>query len=86
MRTQEEMESITQHPSYASVSEDVSTDGPSADEEDTAHRSFFVALEELEQDILVYGTASIEARVARDRVKRMRDAVAEAWRKEKDAA
>ncbi len=44
------------------------------------YRAFFDALEELEMTITVYGTASLEADMARAEVRRHREGAAQAWR------
>jgi len=43
-------------------------------------RAFFDSLEELEMTITVYGTASVEAEMARAEVRRNREGAAQAWR------
>jgi hypothetical protein len=50
------------------------------------YRAFFDALEELEMTITVYGTASVEADMARAEVRRHREGAAQAWRTQSTTA
>ena len=48
--------------------------------------AFFDSLEELEMAIDMYGTASVEADMARANVRRHREGAADAWRKQSVSA
>jgi hypothetical protein len=47
---------------------------------------FFDAIERLEDDCVLFGTASLEARVSRVRVNRLREAAVAEWHKHHHAA
>lgn len=86
MRTEAELEAMAGHPAGKDL------DKPSADvielqvAEDSAQGAFFRALDDLENDKLLYGAGSVEAAMARARVQRSRERVIEEWRRSKEAA
>ncbi len=45
------------------------------------HVQFFDAIERLEDECVVFGTASLEAQISRARVNRLRELVAAEWNK-----
>jgi hypothetical protein len=77
MRTADEMEAMKSHP--VSETDDRAT-APPADEPSSPYRSFFDALEELEDNKTLYGKASFEAEIARRRVATAREAAIAEWR------
>ena len=79
MATREE--SMSRHPAGSARSIEVVQR-----ETKTPYRAFFDALEELEMVITVYGTASVEADMARAEVRRYREGAAQAWRNQSMSA
>ena len=76
MRTAEELDSMQAHPASR-------TDGRTdAGDQDAAspYRSFFEALEELEDNKALYGKTSLEADIARRRVADARERAVAEWR------
>jgi hypothetical protein len=87
MRTESELEAMAGHPAGKALNKlsiDDVVELPVA--EDTAHGAFFHALDDLENDKLLYGAGSVEAAMARARVQRSRERVIEEWRRSKEAA
>ena len=79
MRSTDELKSMQSHPTsqtdgYAEADE--ATDEQSS----SPFKAFFDALEELEDNKALYGTASLEARIARGRLDQLRVLAVEAWR------
>jgi hypothetical protein len=72
MQTQTRDEAMERHPAGKARVEVSETKSP--------FRAFFDSLEELEMTITVYGTASVEADMARAAVRRTREGAATAWR------
>ena len=81
MRTADEMEAMQSHPSSQSDdSRATSHVEVTSEEPSSAYKSFFAALEELEDNKTLYGKASFEAEIARRRVATARDAAIAEWR------
>jgi len=72
MQTQTREECMANHPAGKTQVGVVEAKSP--------FRAFFDSLEDLELTITVYGTASVEADMARADVRRTREGAAQAWR------
>lgn len=77
MRTADELQSMTTHPTSETVAS--RTRAPS-DQEPSPYKRFFEALEELEDNKALYGKASFEADIARRRLATAREAAIAKWR------
>ena len=87
MRTSEETEAMNDHPAgSANVREITPPVAATVDTGATHYRRFFDALEALNDDAALYGSGSVEVRVARARLEQARNAVIAAWRRERNAS
>jgi hypothetical protein len=78
MRTAEELESMQSHPT--SQADNYVGEDATDDESSSPYKSFFAALEELEDNKTLYGKASFEADLARRRVAHARELAISEWR------
>ncbi len=86
MRTREELESMNDHPAGSGKTREVTPPvATTIEAAPTPYRRFFDALEALNDDAALYGSGSIEVRVARTRLEQARNAVVTAWRRERNA-
>lgn len=86
MRTQAELEAMSEHPAGKALDKTSIALVEMAPTEKTPHGAFLNALDDLENDKLLYGAGSVEVTMARARVQRSRERVIEEWRRSKEAA
>jgi hypothetical protein len=84
MRTADEMQAMQSHPSSEAdghaPEQHVANDAPSS-----PYKTFFEALEELEDNKTLYGKTSFEAEIARRRVAQARELAIAEWRNRRAA-
>jgi hypothetical protein len=83
MSTTEKQVAATSHGSPEPASAELAF-GDVTDER-SAYAQFFDAIEQLEDDRVLFGTASLEAQISRVRVDRMRELAAAEWERRRAA-